>query len=82
MITDDDLNVEDLLADFSTEKSLSELDQAILDHATDGWPLGQLAKQHGTTPNALNCRKKELFAQFREYLERRGICSSGDVFEQ
>jgi hypothetical protein len=81
MILDDDLNMDHLLAAFCTEQSLSELDQAILDHATDGWPMTEMAKRYGSTANKLHRRKRELFAQFREYLERRGITGSADVFE-
>ena len=51
-----------------------------MEHATDGWPIGQLAKSHGTAHNALHRREKELMVLFREYLEDRGICCSLDVF--
>lgn len=81
MIIDDDLNVGDLLAVFGAEESLSELDQAILDHALDEWSMGRLARDFGTTANALHRRKRELFLQFRAYLERRGITGSADIFQ-
>lgn len=82
MILDSDLKFEDLLADFCAERSLSELDTAILNHALDGWPMTSLAKKHGTTANALHQHKRELFVQLREYLKRRGIQCSADFVDE
>jgi hypothetical protein len=79
MIMDNVFNLDDFLADFSAKESLSALDQAILLHATDGWPMGRLAQHFGTTPTALHRRKRELFAGLREYLKGRGITCSTDA---
>jgi hypothetical protein len=68
-----------LLAEFCVTESLSELDEAILDHGVDEWPMGRLAKQYGSTPHALHSRKKQLFDQLYTFLSSRGIRSSSDV---
>jgi hypothetical protein len=81
MILDSVRKFDDLLADFTAARSLSSLDNAIIDHSIDGWPMTRLAKEHGTTPSALHRRRKELFTQFRDFLEGRGITGSYDVFE-
>ena len=78
----DDFKVDDLLADFCAAKALSQLDQAILDHATDGWPMGRLARPHGTEPKALHRSEGELMSEFPDYLKDRGLCCSSDVFDE
>ena len=65
MIIDDDLKVDDLLADFCAKQCLLELNRAILDHATDGWLMTRLARHFGATPDALHRRKRELLAFLR-----------------
>jgi hypothetical protein len=71
-----------LLTGFGVAQSISALDMAILEYATDGWPMKRLTAQYSTTASALHWRKRELFSQFREYLERGGITSSADVFDE
>ena len=73
---------EALLSGFFTDRSLSELDRAILDYTVDGWPMVNLAKQNITTRNVLHMRKKELMADLREYLKSRGISSSSDILDE
>ena len=70
-----------LLEDFYAEQYIAAQDRAIMEHALDGWPMGNLAKQYGTTAGALHRREKQLLAQMREFLERRGIYASTDLFE-
>jgi hypothetical protein len=81
MIIDDGMNVDSLLAAFGAEHSLSELDRAILEHAIDTWPLTGVARQFQTTVTALHRRRRVLLADFREYLERRGIFASTDLMQ-
>jgi hypothetical protein len=71
---------DDLLGEFSAH--LTEIDRDILDHSIDGWPMGKLAKHHGTTPYALHRREKELLLEFGDYLSKRGITRSVDVFNE
>ena len=80
MIFDPQQAVSELVTDFSADSSLSELDQAILEHCIDEWPMGALAKKHGTTPTALHRRKRELLLALRDYSLKRGITGSRDVF--
>lgn len=68
MTTGSALHFDDLLRDFSASQLLSELDKAVIEHAIDEWPMGSLAKQNGTTPNALHRREKQLMLAFRVYL--------------
>lgn len=82
MILDPQLAFNELITDFSSDSDLSALDQAILEHCLDEWPMGDLAKQHRSTPTALHRRKRELLSEFREYLQKRGIASSHDIFDR
>ncbi len=81
MILDPQQEFNELVTGFCADNSLSALDQAILEHCLDEWPMGDLAKQHRTTPTALHRRKRELLSEFREYLRKRGIASSHDIFD-
>jgi hypothetical protein len=69
---------DELLREFS--ECLTEIDRDILDNSIDGWSMGKLAKRHGRTPHALHRRKQELLLEFRDYLSKRGITCSVDIF--
>jgi hypothetical protein len=70
-----------LLDMFFLEQSLSAEDKAILDCALDGWPMGSLARQYGTTPRALHSRENQLARELRDFLKQRGINSSTDILD-
>ncbi|MCE5310697.1 MAG: hypothetical protein LLG20_23910 [Acidobacteriales bacterium] len=69
-----------LVDEFCDHQSLSELDQAIVDHVIDGWPMGNLAKQYGMTLTVLHRRKRALMSQFHDHLVNHGIRCSWDIF--
>ncbi|HYW38066.1 MAG TPA: hypothetical protein VE957_08130 [Terriglobales bacterium] len=70
-----------LMDGFCAEQGVCTQDLAILEHALDGWSMGGLARHLGTTAGALHSRKRQLLGQMREFLERRGIHASTDIFE-
>jgi hypothetical protein len=70
-----------LLDEFYVEQSLSVQDKAILDYALDGWPMGSLARQYGTTPRSLHSREKQLARELRNFMLRRDITSSTDILD-
>jgi hypothetical protein len=82
VILDTGSTFDDLLADFTAARSLSALDNAIIDHAIDNWAMGGLAKKYRTTATKLHRRRRQLFTQFRKYLEGRGISGTHNVFEK
>ena len=82
MTADARAEFDELLRQFCVARKLSQLDEAILDHTIDRWPMARLAKTYGTTRNALHRRKKALMSEIREFLEHRGIYCSSDVVDE